>query len=219
MNADGYLRATDAGAFADAHVELFDGKLIDTSDCHPDGVAATREGIRPYYVTADGYVRMIDAEAFGNAHVELVDGVLIEMAPAQTEHSKMHGRVVKLLGNIYPEEQFDIYVDVVTLFDDRNVRAPDIAVVDRSIDERKQLVPADILLAVEISNSTLREDIGRKRVDYAIAGIRHYWVVDIEGHRTHCYADPLGADFAAIAVVPFGQPVAVPGSGESIVIA
>lgn len=219
LNADSYLRAIDAGAFGEAHVELVDGELVETAEVYLDCAVPREGGVRRYPVNADDYDRMVDAGAFGNAHVELVDGVLIEMAPAHSEHSRMHGKIVARLTMVYPEDQFEIHIDVVTLFDDSNVRAPDVAVVDRAVGNRKQLVPSDILLAVEVSNSTLREDIGRKRVDYAIAGIRHYWVVDIEGRRTHCYADPLGADFSSINVVPFGKPVAVPGTGEAIVIA
>ncbi len=123
------------------------------------------------------------------------------------------------MGNAYVRlSDFEIFGDIITLFDDSNVRAPDIAVVDRDIGDRKQLIPADILLAVEIAGSTLAGDLGPKRIDYASSGIRHYWVVDVEGRRIHCYADPQGVDYAAIKVVPFGEPVPVPETGEAITV-
>ena len=176
-------------------------------------------GTRRYHVTADEYLRMIDAGAFSDAHVELVDGELIEMSPSHSEH----GRLLLLLGHLlyqaYADTDYVLYGDIITKFDDSNTRAPDIAVVDKAIGERKQLVPSDILLAVEIAGSTLNVDIGRKRIDYASAGIRHYWVVDVEGRRTHCYADPQGADYAAIRVVPFGEAVPVPGAEGTITVA
>jgi Uma2 family endonuclease len=178
----------------------------------------TFAGAQQYHVTADDYLRMIDAGAFGDAHVELVDGVLTEMSPSHSEH----GRLLMLLGHLlyraYDRSDFVLYGDIVTLFDDSNVRAPDIAVVDTDIGERKQLVPADILLAVEVGGSTLNVDLGRKRIDYASAGIRHYWVVDVEGRRTHCYADPQGADYAAIRVVPFGEAMAAPGADGTVTV-
>ncbi len=175
-------------------------------------------GEQPFRVSAADYLRMVDADIFGDSHVELVDGVLIEMAPSNTKHGRLLMHLGRLLGNAYDHSGFEIYGDVITLFDESNVRAPDISVVDKDIGERKQLVPADILLGVEIASSTLARDIGQKRIDYASAGIRHYWVVDVEGRRVHCYADPQGADYAAILVVPFGDPVPVPGTGEAIVI-
>ncbi len=169
-------------------------------------------GEQRYRVSADDYLRMIDGGAFGDAHVELVDGELIEMSPSHSEHGRLMMLAGRLLGNAYDGTDFVLYGDIITLFDESNVRAPDIAVVDNDIGERKQLVPADILLAVEIAGSTLATDLGRKRIDYASAGIRNYWVVDVEGKRTHCYTDPQGADYAAILVVPFGGALLAPGA-------
>lgn len=176
-------------------------------------------GAKRYRVTANDYLRMIDGGAFGDAHVELVDGELIEMSPSHSQHGRLLMLLGRLLGNAYADTDFVLYGDVITLFDEDNVRAPDIAVVDNDIGERKQLVPSDILLAVEIAGSTLAEDLGRKRIEYSTWGIRHYWVIDVEGRRTHCYADPLGADYSAIRVVPFGEPIAVPGTGETVLVA
>ena len=178
----------------------------------------TFAGEQRYRVSADDYLRMIDAGAFGDAHVELVDGELIEMSPSHSEHGRLLMLVGRLLGNAYDATDFILYGDIITLFDESNVRAPDIAVVDKDIGDRKQLLPSDILLAVEIAGSTLGTDLGRKRIDYASAGIRHYWVVDVEGKRTHCYTDPQGADYAAIKVVPFGEGMAVPGADGAIVV-
>jgi Uma2 family endonuclease len=175
------------------------------------------EGQQPFRFSADDYLRMIDANIFGDANVELMDGVLIEMSPSNTQHGRLLLSLGRLLGNVYEKTDYVLYGDVITLFDDSNVRAPDIAVVDKDIGDRKQLIPSDILLSIEIAGSTLNIDIGRKRIDYATAGIRNYWVVDIEGRRTHCYTDPQGVDYAAICVVPFGEAVAVPG-GDGVVV-
>ena len=94
---------------------------------------------------------------------------------------------------------------IVKLTDD-TVRAPDIAVVDTAIEGRDFLLPQDVLLAVEVSNTTLATDLGRKRLDYAAAGIRHYWVVDLAGRVVHCHADPQDGDYAARGVIAFGDP-------------
>ncbi len=176
------------------------------------------EGQQPFRFSADDYLRMIDANIFGDANVELFDGVLIDRGAGNTQHGRLLVKIGNHLKLVYDGAGYEIFGDVITLFDDSNVRAPDIAVVDQDIGDRKQLIPADILLAVEIAGSTLNVDIGRKRIDYASAGIRNYWVVDIAGKRTHCYADPKGVDYAAIKVVPFGEAVAVPGADGEVVI-
>jgi Uma2 family endonuclease len=209
MSADDYLRIVDAGGFADAHVELYDGELVESHFT----------GTRPYRMTSEDYIRAIHAGAFGDAHVELVKGELVQMAPSGLEHGSSNADIVMDLGAIYRPLGYRIYVDTIVELSEGNIRAPDIAVVDKDTGDRKRLVPSDILLAVEIAGSTLVEDISRKRIDYASAGIRHYWVVDVEGRRVHCYADPQGADYSAILVVPFGEAVAVPGADGVIVVA
>lgn len=175
-------------------------------------------GAERYRVSSSDYLRMVDAGAFGDAHVELIDGELIKMAPSHSEHGRLSVLVGHLLYQAYSGTDFVLYGDIITLFDDSNIRAPDLAVVDRDIEGRKELVPVDILLAVEVGGATLAIDIGRKRIDYATAGIRHYWVIDVEGRRTHCYADPRGADYTAIRVVEFGDPLTVPGAEDAIVL-
>jgi Uma2 family endonuclease len=180
--------------------------------------APTFEGCQPYRMAADEYIRAILAGGFGNAHVELVEGELVEMAPAKLEHSKTNGSVAVDLGIACRPFGYRLLIDAIVHLTDSTVRAPDIAVTDVDSGDRQHLVPTDILLAVEIAQSTLTEDIGRKRIDYASSGIRNYWVVDVDGRRVHCYAEPQGSDYATIRVIPFGKPLPVPGTDATITI-
>ena len=182
-------------------------------------VSRPLEGVRPYRVTADDYMRMIDAGTFGDAHVELVEGELIEMSPSHSQHGKILASLSFRLTAIYQPLGLELFIDTVTSISAETKRAPDICVVENHLEDQKLLDPATIVLAIEIAGTTLAEDIGRKRIDYATSGIRNYWVVDFEGRRTHCYADPQGMDYAAIRVVPFGEPVAVPGADAAIIVA
>ena len=174
---------------------------------------------QPYRVTAEDYFRMIDAAIFGDAHVELVVGELLEMAPAGLEHSRQNGGIAVDLGIAYRKLNYRICIDAIVQLADETIRAPDISIVDTAPQDRDYLLPSDILLAVEVAQSTLTEDLGRKRIDYASAGIRHYWVIDVTGKRSHCFSDPQGVDYAAIKVVPFGDPIAVPGTDTTITVA
>lgn len=176
-------------------------------------------GAQPYRMAAADYIRAIRADSFGDADVELVEGELIEMAPSGLEHGRQNASLSFDLSALYRPLGYVIFIDSIVQLTEATVRAPDISVVDTAPNDRNHLLPADILLAVEISQSTLTEDIGRKRVDYASAGIRHYWVVDVEGRRVHTYADPQGADYAAIRVFAFGEVIDVPGAVGAITIA
>ena len=176
------------------------------------------EGVRPHLIEFDDYVAMIGAGVFGGANVELVDGELIELAPSQTRHSRMLGRVFALLHAPYQTLGFELYIDAIVKIGPKSGRAPDISVVDRDIGDRTTLRPEDILLAIEISDSTLSEDLGRKRKNYAKAGIRHYWVVDVEGRRVHQFTGAKNSDYAEVTVSEFADAIPLPSSDKTVVI-
>ncbi len=48
----------------------------------------------------------------------------------------------------------------------------------------------DLLLAIEISDSTLAKDLGPKARLYARHGVRHYWVLDAEARRALIHTEP-----------------------------
>jgi Uma2 family endonuclease len=170
-------------------------------------------------MAAEDYVRFVLAGGFRDAHVELVEGELIEMAPGGLEHGGKNADIAVDLSAIYRPLGYRLFIDTIIELTGDTARSPDISVVDTTMGERKHLRPTDVLLAIEISDTTLTVDLGRKRIDYAGAGIRHYWVVDVEGRRVHCYADPQGSDYAAIQVIGFGDPMPVPGAAGTIAIA
>ena len=53
-------------------------------------------------------------------------------------------------------------------------------------------MPEDVLLLIEVSDTTLSYDRGVKLPLYARAGIRDVWIVDLAGEVIELYADPSG---------------------------
>ena len=75
--------------------------------------------------------------------------------------------------------------------------------------------PTTAELVVEVSDSSPDFDTNEKRLLYARAGIREYWVVDINGRRLLVYRDPQAGDYAtqqtfgpAESVSPLAVPTA-----------
>ena len=56
--------------------------------------------------------------------------------------------------------------------------------------------PTTADLVVEVADSSLTFDTNEKRLLYARAGLREYWVVDVNGRRLLVYRDPQGGDYA-----------------------
>ena len=72
----------------------------------------------------------------------------------------------------------------------------------------------EILLVIEVSDSTLRFDLNVKSHLYAAAGFREYWVLDIANRKLHVHRDPI-ADDASPRGHRYGT-LQVLGDGESI---
>ena len=75
--------------------------------------------------------------------------------------------------------------------------------------------PTTAELVVEVADSSFDFDTNEKRLLYARAAIREYWVVDINGRRLFVYRDPQAGDYVsqqtlgpADAVSPLAAPSA-----------
>ena len=70
-------------------------------------------------------------------------------------------------------------------------------------------VPADMVaLVVEIADTTLDIDLGRKAALYAAAGVPEYWVVDVNGGRVVQQDRPGDDGYAGRVEAPLGQALA-----------
>jgi Uma2 family endonuclease len=68
--------------------------------------------------------------------------------------------------------------------------------------------PEDILLLVEISDSTVRFDLGRKAKLYARAMIQEYWVLDIPGKQLIVHREPEEGRYRSIVAYEAQEEVA-----------
>lgn len=152
--------------------------------------------------------------------LELVDGRIVRMSPAHALHWMAQQRINQDLAAAFRDMPDSWWVgpEASVRLSARKIRLPDVAVL-RDPKPTRAAFPSDLLfLAVEISDTTLRVDLGPKRRDYALAGVPHYWVVDLVGREVHVMADPSGAEYVSTGAIPFGQSIAVPGTGAAITI-
>jgi len=61
--------------------------------------------------------------------------------------------------------------------------------------------PTTADLVIEVADSSLDFDTNEKRLLYAQAGIREYWVVDINGRKLFVYRDPQAGDYATQTIL------------------
>ena len=77
---------------------------------------------------------------------------------------------------------------------------PDVTIIRPDAPENRHPGPDETLLVIEVADSSLRKDRGRKLRMYARAGIFEYWIVDLNADRIEVYRDPVRI------ALPVGEP-------------
>ena len=88
-----------------------------------------------------------------------------------------------------------------------SVPLPDVAWLVRKDYSKAHPTPDDVLLLIEVSDSSLAKDLGPKLELYAEAGIRDYWVVDVQNRALLVHRDPQGITYRDVTRYDIGQEV------------
>uniref|UniRef100_UPI0035CC5B3E Uma2 family endonuclease n=1 Tax=uncultured Sphingomonas sp. TaxID=158754 RepID=UPI0035CC5B3E len=182
-------------------------------------VRLVAESVPETAFTVRDYMRMHDAGAFSDMKVELVRGELRKMMSGGFSHGEMNGKLVARLITAYAGTDHRLAVDLMVGIDALTVLGADIAVVVPDVPEKGPVPPDRFVLIVEIAVTTLGKDLGEKLADYARAGVPEYWVADVDAQVMHVMRSPDGDRYTKRSVVPFDQPLAVPGTSETIRVA
>ncbi len=135
-----------------------------------------------YHVTVAEYHRMIEANVFNeNARIERIKGVLVKMSPKGKRHAATTNHVTKLFYQLLGD-RIIVHNQNPILFDDSTEPEPDIALlVPREKEYFDRLpTPADVLLIIEVSDTTLKYDRDTKSLLYARSGIAQYIVLNVK---------------------------------------
>lgn len=138
---------------------------------------------------------------------ELIDGDIYAMSPQLTRHARGKTRLAYALAARLASlrSAAEVITEVSVTVSEHSVPQPDIVVTSYKGDG---FMPAEtVLLAVEVSDTTLASDLGRKADLYAAAGIPEYWVVDFDGQRILVHSQPDSGRYRKRADVPFRAPL------------
>ena len=158
-------------------------------------LAAAREcaaDVQRYRFTADEFARMGEAGIFTeDDRVELIDGEILEMTPIGALHAGLVSHlteltVTRLAGRAHVSIQNPVRLDAHT------EPQPDLVVARRrkAFYTDRHPEPRDILLVVEVADSSLRYDGTEKASRYGRAGIPEMWLVDVDAAAVTVHTDP-----------------------------
>ncbi len=168
-------------------------------------------GPRPLRWTCAEFHRFGDMGVFEGRRAMLIDGVILEEGPMNPPHAITLGLVEGALRTAFGAGWRFRSQSPLVLGQDLDPE-PDFAVI-AGTPRGSAGHPTMADLVVEAADSSLAFDTNEKRLLYARAGIREYWVVDINGRRLLVYRDPKAGDYAAQqafgpadAVSPLAEP-------------
>lgn len=154
----------------------------------------------PVRFTGRQVLAMLDAGVLERPNrIELVGGELIDMGSEGALHLPLRVRLTNWLIRKLPDT-ITVNPDGAVRLSDTDWPEPDISVFPSSVDPLQVRGP-DLMLVIEISDSSLGFDLGPKAALYARYGVREYWVVDANTGRTHVHLRPEGERWLSVSVV------------------
>ncbi len=163
--------------------------------------------------TIDEYERMIDAGAFAaDARLELIRGEIVEMPSIKPPHALCVSRLTRAF--------FALAMNQVCIWPqgnplkiaDHSLPQPDLTLLRGPDDLYAATLPSapDVLLVIEVSDSTLKYDRRVKKPLYAEAGIPEYWIVNLPDHVIEMYAHPVDGTYRRTRRAKPGDTVPLP---------
>jgi Uma2 family endonuclease len=144
-----------------------------------------------------------------NERIELLDGEVYKMQPIGEGHASETDYLTHLFTSRFASRA-TVRVQGPVLLDEGDLPQPDVALLrfDPTFYKKSHPKSEDIYLLVEISDSTLVYDRGRKLKRYALAGIREVWIVNLTANHTEVFRNPAGEEYLTRFVVKAGEAVA-----------
>jgi Uma2 family endonuclease len=174
---------------------------------------------RAWKWTGDDLTRLCDAGVLPlDRKFELLDGEIFEAMPSSPLHDTLAEAIALLLGKLAWDPPAFARQEKGLRLGPQYEPRPDVSVIRGSRKDYRSRFPEpeDILLAVEVSERTLRFDRTQKLVAYAAARIPEYWIVNVQRNQLEVYLEPDGEQYLAIrvykpddSVTPVSAPAAV----------
>ncbi len=182
FTVDEYERMGELGILPDGPMELMGGRIL--------------IGGRPWRFTVEDYHRLGEVGILSeDERVELIEGEVVDMTPAGRRHSGCVKRIVGFFRTRLVEETVLSVQDPLYLQGDMEPQ-PDVMLLRPREDYYADGHPtaSDVLLLIEVSDSSAGYDRMEKADLYAAHGVPEYWLVDLNKQAVlvHTSPSPLG---------------------------
>jgi Uma2 family endonuclease len=175
-------------------------------EAFPHQAEAAPSEPRPRLFTVDEYYKMAEVGILRpDERVQLIEGKIVEMPPGGPDHFS----AVDWISELFREQlgpRVRIRVQGPIDLAEGAHPEPDVALLRRPASGGRAYrfshpTGADLFLAVEVADSTLRFDLGEKALMYARHGVADLWVVDLPGNRIVVHREATADGYASVQSV------------------
>lgn len=147
--------------------------------------------------SVEEYYRLAEVGILGpEDKVELINGEIVKMSPIGPRHGGVINHLLRIF-RVLEEENNIVAVQNPVRLSSYSEPEPDISVLNPRADFYKSghPKPADVLLLVEVSDTTFEYDFKVKLPLYAAEGIPEYWIIDLQSDKILIHTDPQGSTY------------------------
>jgi Uma2 family endonuclease len=139
---------------------------------------------------------------------ELIRGEIVRRMSIGSKHVGTIIKLSKILERKVGDYVFVSAQNPVHL-DEYNEPEPDIALLKPREDfyTKGLPTPADVLLLIEVSDSTVEYDRDVKRLLYAEAAINEFWLINLKNNTIECYSLPKNGHYHLAEVLELGETI------------
>lgn len=148
--------------------------------------------------TVDDVYLMVDNGILPpNQRVELINGELIDMSPINLPHASSVTKLDRFFSRHLSQDKYIILVQNPILLSEYSLPEPDLAITfyREELLENEHTQPQDIVLLIEVADSSYCYDRNVKYPLYATEGIPVYWIVNLNEQQIEVYTHPEGDEY------------------------
>ena len=158
--------------------------------------------------TVEDFMTMAGAGLFADQKVELLDGVIYTMSPANPNHEGIIDELHEIFVQTFAKRVRVRSQNALDISDPLWLPHPDVMLLKRRSYRKTRPQPADVLLLIEVANTSLAADTGQRLAKYAAARIQDYWIADLKAGEWLVHRDPVAKRYRSVTRVDFAEPLA-----------
>lgn len=157
--------------------------------------------------SVEEYHKFIEQGVFNpEERIELWEGEFIEMSPIGKRHAGCVDSLAEIL-NDFLNKQAIVRTQNPIVLNDFSEPQPDVCLLKRRDDFYRQISATadDVLLAMEVADSTVKFDRDIKFPRYAENGIQESWLIDLENDRVEIHTQPTKNGYRLVKILHRGD--------------